>query len=246
METHLPGCVPLGLAQIDVVIFGTARANPKREKPLARLYPAFIDPAQIAYISSLVLHADAEIAVTEQGAVPHRAMRLKLGVGKFRRDQVMRPIMNGGEAGIDRLGNRQPNAAGIVFWFENRADRFSETEIAHFGIVAGRIARRSAPHMPMSFDETRQGDHILAVDDFRTRRLNALADSNDRAVADMDIAIRHIAQLVVHRQDIGAADQKLAPRGKRGVTAARCLICGLRPGHARRHRRRGADSRRAL
>jgi len=90
----------------------------------------------------------------------------------------------------------------------------------------------------MRLDEAGHGDHGLAVDDLRARRLQRLADRDDRAILHMDIAIGEIAEAIVHRQHISVADDELAARRQLRISAAR-----LRCGRKRRQRRGCAQSR---
>ena len=144
----------------------------------------------------------------------------------------MRPVVDRGQAAIDRFGKTQPHAARIVFGGEHRAEDTAIRKIAGFLVIARHVARRRAPHMPMRFDEARHCDHGLAVDDLRVRRIERAADRDDRTVAYMEIAARQIADRRIHRQHISAADHELAALRQR----ARRRRC-----RGRRRRRGGRE-----
>ena len=69
--------------------------------------------------------------------------------------------------------------------------------------------------MPVGVDETGHADRALAVDDLRARRLNARRHRDDDAVAHVHVAACKIADLVIHREDVGAAHNEFAARGQR-------------------------------
>jgi hypothetical protein len=62
----------------------------------------------------------------------------------------------------------------------------------------------------MRVDEAGRRDHRLADDDLGAGRFDSLADRDDGAVAHVDIAALDIAELVVHGQQIGAANEVFA------------------------------------
>jgi len=108
--------------------------------------------------------------------------------------------------------SRTPSA--LSSGFENSAEHAAVREIAGLRIVARHVARDGSPHVPVGLDEAGQRDHRRSIDDSRTSRFERRPDRNNLAVADVNVAARKLAELRIHRHDIGIADKKLAARGK--------------------------------
>jgi hypothetical protein len=88
----------------------------------------------------------------------------------------------------------------------------------------------------VGLDEAGAGDHVVAVDHPRAGCAEVGADRDNGAVADMDVAVRQIANSGVHGDDEGVADQDLVRR--RQVRRRRL---GLRDGA--KHPRRACGGR---
>ena len=74
-------------------------------------------------------------------------------------------------------------------------------------------AQNGLPQAGVGIDDAGQGDHARGIDHLGACRVERRSDGGDCAiVADQDVAVRQIAQRLVHGDDIGAADQLLAPR----------------------------------
>ena len=61
--------------------------------------------------------------------------------------------------------------------------------------------------MPVGFDQPRQHDHAVSVDDGSGRRFEVSSDRGDGTVGDMHVRIGKVARLV-HCHDIGVADDE--------------------------------------
>jgi hypothetical protein len=66
----------------------------------------------------------------------------------------------------------------------------------------------------MRVDKSRHHDHVAAIEHRRPGRSEALADSEDFAVPHVYIAIRDLAEIVIHRQDEAAPDEELSAAGE--------------------------------
>jgi hypothetical protein len=81
--------------------------------------------------------------------------------------------------------------------------------------IAGEAPQQRGPDMPVRLHETRQHEHAGAVDDFSGRSRKPAANRSDRTVAHEHVAARDVADVRIHRQDVGVADQKFAAVGHR-------------------------------
>ena len=82
--------------------------------------------------------------------------------------------------------------------------------------------------MPVRIDEAGQGDHAVGVDPFGAWGLELVADGDDHAIADADIALGQVGDGVIHRQDMGAAQKVFAAHGQAfALVAGRCGPCRI-------------------
>ena len=65
----------------------------------------------------------------------------------------------------------------------------------------------------MSIDHAWNGDHVRGVDYFGSASIKIHADGSNGAVGNQDVSLGHIADFVIHADDRGASNQKLA-RGR--------------------------------
>ncbi len=175
-----------------------------------------LEPRPVGDIHRLVVGHAERWAIGEASPDAHVAHRLHFGVGMRRAAHVVCPVMAGGDAGADRLGDAQPHALIAVFRRVVLADREGDREIGALGVVdAPQRAQEAGPEVPMRVDEAGHADRALAVDDLCARRGHVGADRDDDAVAHMDVANGKIAMGVVHRQYVGAAHHEFAARRQR-------------------------------
>ena len=176
--------------------------------------------------------------------MPHVAHRGKLGVGVLGAAYVVRPVVNRGDAGGDRIDGRETGRAIVILRLHQRTETRRHREVAERrNIGADEQAERRGPHVHVRIDETRDADHPGAVDHLRRRRVDPLGDGDDGAVADMHVAAGKVGHGGIHGEHGGATDDELAARrqrrARRGGIAHR-----LRGERARRERccrqRRGA------
>src|SRR6059058_1750164 len=80
-------------------------------------------------------------------------------------------------------------------------------------VVVERATRKHAadgrlPGVPVRVDKTRHHDHYGCVDLFGFGRLDVASDLGDLAVLYEHIAVGHVADVGIHRDDEAVADQK--------------------------------------
>ena len=164
-DTEFARELPLLAADVDGVVLDPARSDAERQQARGSAELLALHACDVVERQRLVLTGIAGIAVGEARAAADLAMHGKLGVGISRREQIMRPVVNGGDAGRNRLGEREPHATRIVLRGEQRTEHAAEWEIAGLLFFACHVARDRAPHMPVRLDESRAGNHRLAVND---------------------------------------------------------------------------------
>jgi hypothetical protein len=106
----------------------------------------------------------------------------------------MRPVVHGGDAGMDELGAGEPHPVIGVVRRILLAEREHGREVAllralHDGAAAGRV-----PEMVVSVDEPGQRDHATAIDRAGIRRQQIAADSDDCSVAHVHVAACQIPE----------------------------------------------------
>ena len=120
----------------------------------------------------------------------------QLGVGVRGAADIVRPVVHGGDAGIDRLC-RAPCARrdSCRRAYTSCPSREVTGKYPTCGFSA-RTKRPQAtgPQVPMRLDEPGHADHAATVDHFGARRRQARGHRDDRAVAHMHVAARNLAE----------------------------------------------------
>ena len=165
-------------------------------------------------------------------------MRLEFRIGIGRRQQVVRPVVQGRQATIERLGQCQPYTTCIVLRREQGSEHTAVGEVAGLLFLARHVARNGTPHVPMGFNKTRRRDHALRLD-ARSSRWDIRRNGDDLAIANMDVPFRQVADSRIDADDECVANDELAALRQ----CCRCGGTGLRRGRQRlRHETRSADS----
>jgi hypothetical protein len=141
---------------------------------------------------------------------------------------IVMHVVGRGDAGIERLHHRQFDRAIHLLRSVRRAELAACGKVGNFAGFADQAAERRRPHVLMCVDQAGKANKAATVDR-RAAAAELRPDSDDLAVADVDVGLTKIADRRVHRQHVRAADGELAPRRQ----AAR-----LRPGtalHERTH-----------
>src|SRR5262249_24771093 len=148
----------------------------------------------------------------------------------------MSPVMNCRDPGVQSIKGSEPRALIDIVGRDELGESKHHRKVGVLALVAGVAAEQRCPHMPVSFDQTRQDDHAPSVDGCGARRSKALSHADDLAVFHVDVAVRDVAQGSDHCHDIRIADSELPTPWQfcRRGTAARLAM-------RRRRRRRQAD-----
>jgi len=64
--------------------------------------------------------------------------------------------------------------------------------------------------MPVGFDEAGQRDHAVGANDRSFRRGKILADGNNDAIAQVNVAAANLAKLGIHRENVRVLHDELA------------------------------------
>jgi len=189
----------------------------KRNQPVVGLVrPVACQPLQIGEHDALVVRHSLGRAVGEARAEPRfpQCTQILLEVGG--RTDVVTPIVDEGDAAVDRFGRREPCAlihiGGLVFLPERRGG----AEVAQLGLFTRHAAKQRIPHMPVGFDQSGQHDHADAIDRRRAGCVELLADGHDHAVLHMNVAVLDVGRSGLHGHHIGVADDHVAARWQLG------------------------------
>ena len=136
-------------------------------------------------------------------------MRLEFRIGIGRRQQVVRPVVQGRQATIERLGQCQPYTTCIVLRREQGSEHTAVGEVAGLLFLARHVARNGTPHVPMGFDKTRRRDHALRFDARSSRQRDLRRNGDDLAIANMDVPLRQVANARIDADDECVADDEL-------------------------------------
>ena len=149
-------------------------------------------------------------AVGETSADAHVAHGRQFGVGVLGAARVVRPVVQRGDAGGERLGGAETNGAIAVLGTHQRAEARGHREVAERGNVGADVkAEQGVPQVEMGIDEAGNADHARAVDDLRGGRLDLLGDRDDGPVADMHVAGCEVGHGGIHGEHGGAADERI-------------------------------------
>ena len=141
------------------------QAMPSEIRPSFDSVPSLVSSASRSARSMVWVSGCACIgAVGEARAQAGFAQGPQVRLGEFGAADVVAPVVDEGDAGIDRLGRGQPGALVHVVGLVKPAERCGGAEIAVLRLVAGHAAQQRVPHVPVGLDEARQHDHALALD----------------------------------------------------------------------------------
>ena len=121
----------------------------------------------------------------------------------------MRPIGYRRDAGENRLSERKAHAPGIIFRCEELTEHAADIKITGVLSRPGHVARHRSPHVPVSFDEAWERNHIVGVNNLCLRGRKIPPDSDDRAAANVNVAASDFADLRVHREKMRVLDDEL-------------------------------------
>ena len=213
-QAEAAGVLPFFTVNLRRRVAGAARREAHGQQAVVRCAEPFaLHPRDVVEVGGLfgLLLQVAAVAVGKARANAAVAQRAQVGVGVPAVDNVMRPIVNRRQSGIDRFGNAEPGAVVGVLGRHHRSEPAHDRKIIEVA-VGDHAAGEAAPEMKMGIDEAGAGDAVAAVDDLGARRIQVRADGDERAVTHMDVAVGYIAQLGVHGDDVGVAHDKLAAR----------------------------------
>ena len=74
--------------------------------------------------------------------------------------------------------------------------------------------------MPVRVDEAGHDDAVRSVDDIGVADLERGADGGDPSVLDEDVAVEHVPELAIHRQDVAATEENTLGHG----ISLRCAV----------------------
>ena len=75
----------------------------------------------------------------------------------------MRPVVNGGDAGIRQLDKPEHDAGVEIIWLVERRSRILRREIAE-AAVADEVAAERAPHVVVRIHKARHDNHVGGID----------------------------------------------------------------------------------
>jgi hypothetical protein len=125
----------------------------------------------------------------------------------------MLPGVERGDTGVDSLGEAKTGrGVGVVRGVVGAVGEEDVVEERAEVAVAGTAAEHRPPHVPVGVDEARQDDAVRPVDHFRAVGGEPAADGSDPVALDADVAVTDRPQCLIHREDAGAANERLAVR----------------------------------
>ena len=222
-------------------VAGAARCEAHRQHAVVRCTEPFpFDPRDVIEIRGLLrlLLQIAAVAVRKTRANAGVAERAQIGVGISAGDNVVGPVMNCRQPGIDRLRDAKPRAVVSVF------RRHHGSEPAHYGkiIESHRRRRRRARSCPKDENECRRSRAERCDCGRRFLRLPVRASSGPTAIRaplrTCTSPTGYVAQFCIHRDEIGVAHDKIAARRKfsrfavRGRHSRGLLRAGCAGGYA--------------
>src|SRR4030095_11752512 len=166
-------------------------------KPLT-LYTS--DIVQVSRLFGFELKVTA-VSVGESRADTAIPQRAQVGVGVSTGYNVVRPVMNRRQAGVDRLGDSQFSASVGIFRRHDRPAPAHTREIIE-NTISDNAASEATPEMKMGIDKARASDPIATVDFFGARRVKRGADGNQCAIAHVHVADGNVAEFCIHRDNV--------------------------------------------
>ncbi len=192
-----------------------APAEPQREQAfIGEALPVAGEAREVVDIDRLGGRHAPRRPIAEAAANTGFLQCAQVFLGMPRGDDVVAPVVHGGDAGEQRLGRRQQRAVIHVARRVDVADRRGGRKISVLRRVAGHVAEQRRPHVPMGVDQAGHQDEALAVDDLSAGRCQAGAHFGDLAVLHPHVAIGQVGRPGHHRHDIGVADHHMAAAGQ--------------------------------
>ncbi len=142
------------------------------------------------------------VAVAEDGAEAGVAEALDHRVGMGRRVVVVRPVVERGDAAIERIERAEEVADVVVLRrVEPAHDDADAGEILRQRPVRPGVAQERLPGVAVGVDEAGDGDLVGAVDDLGVVGVDRGRDLRDLGAVDQDVAAVEVADLRIDRDD---------------------------------------------
>ena len=170
-----------------------------------------LHPLDVGEVLQLARRHLVDVAVGIARAQQRLAMRAQLRVGVGRRADVVRPVVDRGDAGVGELDQPEHHAVVEIVGRVELGGGVLRRKIAK--PIGDEVASERAPHVVMRIDEARHDDHVGRIDHLRTARGEIRPDRLDAAVAHQHVAPRQHAELRIHGDDRAVLDQVTAARG---------------------------------
>jgi hypothetical protein len=171
-------------------------------------------------------------AVREHDARAGLEQRPDRAVGVLGRVQVVRPVQERRDAGVERL-ERSDEVPGVGVLGPVVAGEagVNAREVVRERPIRRDVAPRRLPRVAMAVHEAGHHDVIGRLDDVAVPRLDRGRDGGDAPVLDQDVTDWQIADLPIQRQDRAAPDQHTMcgqPSSSNAVRAGRKRILHAR------------------
>ena len=194
--------------------------------------PVAVQAFEIGETDARAVRHALRAAIGETRAQPGLLERAQIGLGIIEAADVVAPVVHEGDAGIDRLGGREPRALIHVarLRISGRAPPWCGN--SRTPAFSPDMLRNSEFHM-CQWVSTRPGSTIMPAPLIvaRARRVELGSDRDDGAVAHMHVAVGDVAGVALHGHDVGVADDEVAARGQ-SRRPARRWPCGAGLGAA--------------
>ncbi len=155
-------------------------------------------------------HLVHRLADHVQGADTGRIECIQRSVRVFGTARVVAGVDDGGDAGVERRYRGELRALVHVLWPVGGTQRFGDhRDIGEEVVDVGHHAtHHSEPGMMVGIDEAWKNNGISSVYDLGIVGVQALADGDDPAALDEDVAGLEVRDIGIHRHD-GAAPEEL-------------------------------------
>jgi hypothetical protein len=151
-------------------------------------------------------------AVQEDAADAGVLQCKQVGIGMFRRGQVVGPVSDRGDSCVEGL-QRPPQGTGIAVggFVERRDPSDHRSGVPDQRDLSGAAAEGALPDMPVRVHQTRHDEPTGRFDDVRLRQIRsqARADSGDPAVSDEYVGRRQVAEVRVEGDHMAATDEQV-------------------------------------